>query len=101
MGSFAHVPVICITARELYSLTTGKTWYLADLTGEPIDSIVPDSVGGVIIIGSESHGVSEEVRTIPHLQITIPKRPGAAAESLNAAMATAVVLNQLTSRDLQ
>ncbi|NND07652.1 MAG: RNA methyltransferase [Saprospiraceae bacterium] len=97
MGSFAHVPAVSISAFELHAKADGKVWYLAELEGKPVNSIVPPASGGIIAIGSESHGITNEVRAIPHIGITIPKRPGAAAESLNAALATAIILNQLTS----
>jgi TrmH family RNA methyltransferase len=47
--------------------------------------------GGIIVLGSESHGISSEV--LPHItqKITIPRFGG--AESLNVAMATAIILD--------
>lgn len=49
--------------------------------------------GGIIVIGNESHGISEAVaRRVTH-RITIPRY--GKAESLNASVATAVVLDNL------
>ncbi|MBP6884526.1 MAG: RNA methyltransferase [Candidatus Pacebacteria bacterium] len=46
---------------------------------------------GILVIGSESHGISKEVAKCITEKITIPKIGG--AESLNAGVATAVILD--------
>lgn len=48
---------------------------------------------GVIVIGNESNGISDRVSTFVSHRITIPRIGG--AESLNAAIATAVVLDNI------
>lgn len=47
--------------------------------------------GGVIVIGSESHGISDAVAKLVTRRITIPRF--GKAESLNASVATAIVLD--------
>lgn len=50
-------------------------------------------LGGILVVGNEANGISHEVaRHTPH-RITIPRRGG--AESLNAAVATAIVLDNI------
>ena len=96
-GSFAHVPVFSFAASELLALTGDKNWYMAELNGEAIQSIISPPDGGVLVIGSESHGISPDISAIPHTNVTIPRREGGLAESLNAAIAAAIMLNHLTS----
>jgi len=48
---------------------------------------------GILVIGNESHGISREVAHKVQHRITIPGR--GAAESLNAAIATAVALDNI------
>jgi TrmH family RNA methyltransferase len=49
---------------------------------------------GVILIGSESHGIRKELASLVTHKVTIPRIGG--AESLNAAMATGIILDNLT-----
>jgi TrmH family RNA methyltransferase len=53
-------------------------------------------VTGILCIGSESHGLSERVRQQVTQYVSIP-RVGE-AESLNAAMATGILLSHLVRR---
>lgn len=48
---------------------------------------------GILVLGNEGHGISEEVLDLINAPVTIPKFGG--AESLNVAMATAVFLDRL------
>jgi TrmH family RNA methyltransferase len=48
---------------------------------------------GILVIGNESKGISEEVLQYSTAQITIPKK--GQAESLNAAVATGILLSHL------
>jgi len=49
---------------------------------------------GLMVIGNESNGISENIMQYISHPITIPKKGG--AESLNAAVATAIILSHLT-----
>ena len=46
---------------------------------------------GIILIGNESKGISEELLNMATIQITIPRYGN--AESLNAAVATGIILS--------
>jgi len=48
-----------------------------------------------LIIGNEGNGISKEIKNIVTHKISIPKHPDASAESLNAAIANAVILSKL------
>jgi TrmH family RNA methyltransferase len=68
---------------------------LADSRGAPPDSLKVRSA--ILVIGSESHGISTEIRDQPHELVGIAKHPFSKAESLNAAIATASLLTLLSN----
>ena len=74
---------------------SGKAVYGALLEGENLFHL-QEKPEGVIVIGSESHGIRREI--LPHIThpITIPRVGGSATESLNAAVAGGIILAELT-----
>ena len=58
--------------------------------------MLPKITGGIIIIGNESKGVQPAIMEMADRKITIPKIGH--AESLNAAVATGIVLSHLLSQ---
>ena len=66
--------------------------YAAVLNGEPLTSNQKVDKG-ILIIGNESKGISDEVLQFATNKITIPRK--GKAESLNAAVATGIILSQL------
>lgn len=58
--------------------------------GEPLGSqkLTPH---GIIIIGNESHGISQQVQAFVTRKLTVPAALTSASESLNASIATAIV----------
>lgn len=66
--------------------------YAATLDGKSIYSI-PKIEDGIIIIGNESKGIQPSIAATVDQKITIPKF--GAAESLNAAVATGIILSHL------
>ena len=73
----------------------GKAVYGALLEGENLFEM-KDCKDGVIVIGSESHGIRKEV--LPYLShpITIPRVGASQTESLNASIAAAIIMAELT-----
>lgn len=69
--------------------------YAAALEGESVYKL-PKITGGIIIIGNESKGVQPAIMELADRKITIPKIGH--AESLNAAVATGIVLSHLLSQ---
>jgi TrmH family RNA methyltransferase len=49
--------------------------------------------GGLIVIGNEANGISQEVATFVTQRVTIPRYGH--AESLNAAISTAIILDNI------
>jgi len=66
--------------------------YAATLSGISLYTH-PKTEKGILIIGNESKGISDEVLQHATKQITIPKK--GEAESLNAAVATGIILSHL------
>jgi TrmH family RNA methyltransferase len=48
---------------------------------------------GIMVIGNESKGIKEEILKLANVQITIPRK--GKAESLNAGVATGIILSHL------
>jgi TrmH family RNA methyltransferase len=68
--------------------------YGAVLDGAPIQGATFPKEG-VIVMGSESHGISAEVKDVLHHAISIQKYGSSSAESLNVATASAIFLHEL------
>ncbi len=94
MGSFARVPVFSV---DLPAALAGCPVPVlgCDLDGEDVHRLgrVPDAV---VIIGSEGRGPSPAVRACINKLVTIPRI--GRAESLNAGVAAAIVLDNLLCR---
>ena len=67
--------------------------YGAYLDGESTHTKKFDSLGGYLVIGSEAHGISSGLEKYITDKITIPRF--GSAESLNAGVATAVILDRM------
>ena len=91
MGSFCRVSVFYCDLNEFMPDWKGET-YGAFLGGTNIHDMAFGN-GGLVVIGNESNGISEEVSKYIKQKITIPKFGG--AESLNASIATAVILDNV------
>ena len=89
MGSFARVQVSHTDLTE-YLASQNTPIYGAFLEGENIHKSKLSS-SAFIVMGSESHGISEAVGKFVTHKITIPNF--GQAESLNVAMATGIILD--------
>jgi RNA methyltransferase, TrmH family len=91
MGSFTRVQIY-YTKLENYLSECTLPVYGAFLDGMNVHE-VSFKTGGFILIGSESHGISARLSSFVTEKITIPRYGN--AESLNAAIATAVICDNL------
>ncbi len=92
MGSLGRVNII-YTDLVAWLKKNGKSKiYSASLDGTNVNAI-GKLKEGIIVIGNEGNGVSDEVAALVNEQITIPKT--GEAESLNAAVATGIILSHL------
>lgn len=93
MGSVFRINVVS-TDLEAYlkkQKDMGKALYGALLKGENI--YAKDHWDeGILIIGSESHGIRESLLPLITHPITIPRSTDSLTESLNASMATGIIL---------
>ena len=92
MGSIARVKIIYTDLKEWLSAQKNIPIYAASLQGENIASIKKINEG-IIIIGNESKGISKELLKRAMIRITIPAK--GKAESLNAAVATGIILSHI------
>ena len=91
MGSIARVSVFTAPLSE--ALAGAKVPVLGcDLQGENVHALQPVR-DAVVVLGSEGRGLSPAVSALVSRRITIPKY--GAAESLNAAVAAAIVCDNL------
>jgi len=95
MGSLSRV---LIQYTDLVSLLETKPGDLklfgTFLEGDPVHKIEKPK-RGIVLIGNEAHGISNDLLPFIDQQITIPVSPAtseSSAESLNAAIAAAIVL---------
>lgn len=91
MGSFCRVNVFYTNLPEYLKQQTA-TVYGTFLKGDDVHT-TSFAKSGFIVMGNESNGISAEVEKCITHRITIPRKGG--AESLNAAIATAIVLDNV------
>ena len=75
--------------------SNGKAIYGALLEGENLFEM-REKPEGVIVIGSESHGIRAEVLPCITRPVTIPRVGGSLTESLNAAVAGGIIMAEIT-----
>ena len=91
MGALFHLQISYQNLKDFYQENTLPV-YAAELGGTDIGEIVfPKS--GVLVMGSESHGISEISRKYMTQGILIPKI--GYGESLNVGIATGILLSQI------
>ena len=73
----------------------GKAVYGALLEGENLFQL-REKPNGIIVIGSESHGIKKEVLPYITHPVTIPRVGDSMTESLNAAVAGAIIMAEMT-----
>ncbi len=94
MGSFTRVKVFYKDLMHfMSSLDQTIPIYPAIMDGKPLNSLTLNSKG-IIVMGSESHGVSPAILELSNLGITIPK-VGSKTESLNVGVSTGIIAHYL------
>ena len=92
MGSLARVAMFYTSLYSFIELNKNIKIYAAALSGMPLSEF-KNINEGIILIGNESRGISEELLNMATQKITIPKFGH--AESLNAAVATGIFLSHI------
>ncbi|MEQ1675399.1 MAG: RNA methyltransferase [Chitinophagaceae bacterium] len=93
MGSIARVRVGYTHLAQWLKEQTGMRIYAATLDGQDIRSMKKIEEG-ILVIGNEAKGISPEILQLATEMISIPKKGD--AESLNAAVATGIIVSHLT-----
>ncbi|ANQ48475.1 RNA methyltransferase [Flammeovirga sp. MY04] len=94
MGAFSRINIHIVDLVDQLSnyKAEGIKILGADMIGTNIHNY-KDDAKSIVIMGSESHGISEDVENILNEKITIPRFGD--AESLNVAIATAIICDNL------
>lgn len=92
MGSFTRVNIFYENLIEILKETKIKK-YACVMYGKSIQEI-DNTEESIIIIGNESNGISTELLKLSDYKITIPRK--GKAESLNAAIAAAIVCHKFS-----
>lgn len=95
MGSLFRVKVRVVNLPIFLKKLKGLPIYGAVLDGENLYQADLTSTG-VIVIGEESHGISQEVLDCVQGKLTIPSHQG--ARSLNAGVATGILCSEFIRR---
>lgn len=97
MGSLFRVKVwkTELPAYLRQAQSEGKAVYGALLEGENLFQM-KERPEGIIVVGSESHGIRQEVLPCLTHPVTIPRVGDSATESLNAAVAGGIIMAELT-----
>lgn len=95
MGSFLRVNVVYAALSNwiIEQQAAAVPVFAAALGGEPVSTINKPK-GAVLLIGNESKGLDPALLALADKRIMIPRR--GEAESLNAAVATGILLSHLT-----
>jgi TrmH family RNA methyltransferase len=91
MGSFTRISAF-YTALPAYLANYKNNVFGTYLDGVDIHK-TDFGKGGLLLIGNESHGISESLASFVTQRVTIPRFGG--GESLNAAVATAIICDNL------
>lgn len=92
MGAFIRVNVVYCELEDLLKNNLIENIYGAVLTGT---NIYKDKLkNGLIVIGNEANGISDENLKLINKPITIPSHLTNGTESLNAAMASAIIASE-------
>ena len=97
MGALFRVN-ITYTNIEEYIKNSNKVVYGTLLEGKNIYTQSLNTENSILIIGNEGHGISEKIKTLINEPITIPKK--GLSESLNASVATGIVLSEFFRSEL-
>ena len=92
MGSIARVKVFYTDLKKWLTEMESLNICAATLNGQDVTKMNKLSEG-ILLIGNESKGISPEIMALADTRITIPGK--GQAESLNAAVATGIILSHL------
>lgn len=99
MGSIGRVNIVYDHIDAIVEQSSSAT-YGAFMTGTTVyEQTFAQS--GILVMGNESHGISENLAKLLDHKISIPQFGNSEIESLNVATATAILLNELRRPAIQ
>ena len=90
MGAHLHLPVAALRWEQVADAVAGVDIWLAEAGGETQYTSIDWTRPAALIVGGEASGAGQQARALAQGRATIPMAP--AVESLNTAIATAVIL---------
>jgi RNA methyltransferase, TrmH family len=96
MGSVFRVNINYMEENQIMESLEGVHILAAAADGDALSTISMDGKTA-LVIGSESHGISDEIKSLAHDTVSIPGA-GSGVESLNAAVACGILLAGLVNR---
>lgn len=101
MGAIFRVPVLHGNLNEFFTKCTHDNIFAGDLAGENVyNATLPSD--SILVMGNEGNGLSAEIKECIHKKLHIPtfKNSDESSESLNVAVATAVLCSEFKRRSL-
>ena len=92
MGSLTRVNILYVSLLAFVEAHSAVSVYASTLSGTSINAL-EKTEEGIIVIGNESRGIRDGLLEIAAKHITIPRYGN--AESLNAAVATGIILSHM------
>lgn len=93
MGSISRVQIHYLDLKELLA-QTDLPIYGAFMDGTSIyEAKLPQK--GLLVMGNEANGISEDIEHLINHRISIPSYGASSTESLNVAMASGILLNEI------
>ena len=92
MGSFTRVKLHYTSLTNAFNKYSDYNLFMTVLNGTPISEMT-NADKKIIVMGSESNGISKEILELTSEKITIPKSITSKAESLNVSVAAAIILS--------
>jgi len=100
MGSLCRVNIHYLDLEHVLS-NANVTTYISDMEGQSVYR-ANLSQHAILVMGNESHGVSETISALPSQKLTIPQFGATKeTESLNVAMATSILLSEFKRRTIE
>lgn len=98
MGAAYRLPVVAVTADDFLAWASAASLecWVADMAGDAAPTVAAPRAPVALVVGNEGAGVRPAIASAAHRTVAIPQAPG--AESLNVAIAAAILLYELRRR---
>ncbi|MGB1306708.1 MAG: TrmH family RNA methyltransferase [Flavobacteriales bacterium] len=94
MGSFTRVNLHYTSLMDAFKKYSDYKLFMTVLNGTPLSEMT-NADKKIVVMGSESKGISNKILKLTSDKITIPKSKSSKAESLNVSVAAAIILSAI------